>query len=142
MGTTIIGRQSNWCACYQAYSYDDSLPIEQIILTGIDHPNNKSCPEHSGLTSAQRHSALSDESRRKEYTLYDIKSNIIDLSELDLEGQLVFKKGISANLSWTGTGNNRILHIIISGYTLTNQQKSNLQTTADAKFGVGKVVFD
>lgn len=142
MALHVNGWGSNWCSCYQAFSFEDTIDIDLQTVVGVAHPYNKTCPEHSGLSFTDRYYALRNESQRQSYTLFDIKSNFTDLSELDLEGQLVFKKGISANLSWTGTGNNRILHITISGYTLTNQQKNNLQSIADSKFGVGKVVFD
>ena len=68
--------------------------------------------------------------------------NIPELGENKSSGDFDFKNNITFSWSWTGIDNDRVLHIQITGFTLTAQQKTAIQNIADGRFGAGKVVID
>lgn len=133
--------QPDTCDCVIEFEFDADSSVEARVHTGTNI--EKDCPEHSGLITPENFfNTILDENKRKNIIRSDLIQNISDLSELDNDGALQFKNGISMNWYWTGENDARVLHITISGYTLTTQQKTTAQTFADTKFGVGKVVID
>jgi hypothetical protein len=129
------------CDCVIEYEFDADLDESSRTHTG--NKVVKDCPEHSGLgTPSSFFNAILDENQRKNITRQDLLENVGDLAESLPDGGLDFKNGISFSFSWTGSDADRVLHIQISGYTLTAPQRTTVQTILDGRFGAGKVVID
>lgn len=63
------------------------------------------------------------------------------LTQTDPEtGNTVPKSGTKYNWSYSGSGTSRVLTVSFSGATLTNANKSTLQTSCNTQFGTSKVV--
>jgi hypothetical protein len=136
-----VGWDVDTCDCSLAYEYDDDStePSPQLTLIRIDNV----CPAHQGLNTTTLFDTVRDESPRLGYSLREILDNgPTGIFEIDPEsGQRVFKKGITVFFSWSGVAPNRLLTLTVTGTTLTTQQRTNLQTRLDNKFGAGKVAL-
>jgi hypothetical protein len=133
--------QPDTCDCIIDFEFDADEPESTRVHTGT--VIQKDCPEHSGLGTAQAFfNAISNENSRKNEVQNDIMTNISELVDVNQDGQYEWKNGITFSWYWEGIDNDRIIHIVITGYTLTAQQRTVLQGLADGRYGVGKVVFD
>lgn len=129
------------CDCEIEFEFDADEPEATRIHTGKRIV--KDCPEHSGLGTPQSFfTAIMNENSRKNEVQNDILTNISSVADLNADGRYEWKKGITFSWYWTGVDNSRVIHIVISGYTLTTQQKTLVQNIANSRYGVGKVVFD
>lgn len=132
------------CDCIIEYEWDDAEPSEtrnHNLSTYV-----KRCSDHAIgniPTDSNRFDVVKEENVRKNNGLDTILQNApTSLFDIDAEsGSRVFKRGITVNWTWTGTAPNRNIAISITGITLTTQQKNNLKTFLDNRFGVGKVVL-
>lgn len=129
------------CDCAIEFEFDADEP--EATRTHVGTTVVKDCPEHSGLGTPQNFfTAIQNENSRKNEVQNDVMSNISALVDINQAGQYEWKNGITFSWYWEGIDNDRVIHIVITGYTLTTQQKTTVQNIADSKYGVGKVVFD
>lgn len=64
-------------------------------------------------------------------TLYDVSA----------DGTRTFKQGITVTWNWTGTAPNRVLNVVITGATLTQNQLDSIRAKLDERFGINNVVL-
>lgn len=133
--------QPDTCDCIIEFEFDADEPEATRTHTGKTIV--KDCPEHSGLGTPQSFfNAILDENQRKNIVRKDLIDNFTQLQGTDDKGNIILKNGISINFYFTGQDDSRVLHISVSGYTLTTQQKTTIQNIADSRFGIGKVVIE
>jgi hypothetical protein len=132
---------SDSCECMFHFTYDDADPDNTTTVSNIE----RECAFHSSLSDHQtKYSTALEENQRKNRGLGHILENgpstLYDLQQDGLTRTL--KNSITYNFSYTGTVPNRVLHISFTGITLTNPQKSALNSVLNTRFGTGKVVID
>lgn len=92
------------------------------------------CPAHSLVSAGTRFVALTDENRRGWGNVYG------ELLAAAPNQAPAILDSINMTWQWTGTAPNRVLTITVTGITLNNPQKQNVQNKLDARFGAGNVV--
>ena len=137
---TVTRWSPDTCDCVIDFEWDRDLPVASRVHTGKNI--FKDCPDHSGLkTPTNFYNVILDENQRKNKVRQDVLENVSALAETKDEA-LDFKDGITFDYSWQGRDDARILHVVVTGFTLTGGQKNTITAIADSKFGVDKVVFD
>lgn len=134
------------CDCILKYSFDDSLPPDQIVNT-ISFVK-RTCQFHQNLlpNAAVTYSCILDENQKKNNTLQlaldNLTSRIADtfINE-DGSTYVQLKNNIAFNFSFSGTAPNRVLTVSFLGAGLTTQEKNSLQTKLNNKFGAGVVLI-
>lgn len=92
------------------------------------------CPAHSVLSLASRFAGLQDENKRGWGNVQqEVKNAAPNQAPAILDS-------IVMTWTWTGTAPNRVLNIVVTGITLNNPQKQNVQQKLDNRFGAGKVI--
>jgi hypothetical protein len=129
------------CTCVLEYEWDDTDPSEtrqHNLKTYVSK-----CAAHTSLaTDSDRYTSVKDENSKKNITLGDILTNgPSSLFDEAADGSRTLKGNITYNWSWSGTAPNRVLTVSFTGITLTQQQKNNLQTFINNKFGAGKIIL-
>lgn len=132
------------CDCVLEYQWDDTQDENSITHTPVNVVNR--CTAHQILpnTPTAVYNAVNEENPRKNLSLNEILQNAPSTSWYDIDaesGSRIFKKGIIINWTWTGTAPNRVLTITFTGITLTTQQRNNLQTRLNNRFGIDKVII-
>jgi hypothetical protein len=130
------------CDCIVEYTWDDSLPLDQVTHT-LDTVTRK-CTYHENIPSdSEVWNCVKEENPRKniahQLLLDNSPSTVFDL---DTDGNRIFKKGISVNWTWTGTAPNRLLTIVVTGIVLTTNQKNAIQAKLNERFGINNVTFE
>ena len=129
------------CSCIIDYEWDRDLPAISRVHTGKNIV--KDCPDHSGLVEPKDfYDTILDENQRKNYTRQEIIEALSDVRKTDDKGNFIFKEGIDISFSWTGTNKDRLLHLSVTGFALTTQQKATVQGITDSRFGNGKVLIE
>lgn len=129
------------CDCVIEYEWDRDVDASVRIHTGKNIV--KDCPDHAGLGNpANFYNTILNENQRKNGTQKEILENFIQLRDEDGDGNFTFKKGIEISYFWTGTDNDRVLHLTVTGFNLTPPQKATVQGILDSRFGVGKVIIE
>lgn len=129
------------CDCVIDYEWDKDLDASVRVHTGKNII--KDCPDHSDLGNPQDfYNAILDENQRKNKTQQELLENFVMLRDTDADGNFTFKQGIDISYFWTGTNDDRVLHLSVVGLTLTTQQKTIVQNILDNKFGEGKVLIE
>lgn len=129
------------CDCVIDYVWNDQDPEDNT--THVVSNINK-CAVHSTLaTNNAVWDAIKVENPRKNHAIKEILDRApASLFDLDTDGVTrKFKKGIDVNFSFTGVAPNRLITINVTGVTLTTNQKNNIQTFLNNRFGVGKVTL-
>jgi hypothetical protein len=130
------------CDCVTSYSWDDSLPQDQITLTFI---SIQKCPLHENISNDQTaFTAVDTENKKKNQSFDEILQNAPNTNWFDIDAQTgsrVLKKNITFRWTWSGTAPNRTLTIFFDGITLTTQQRTNLQNRLNTRFGTGNIVL-
>lgn len=134
---TTRWRPKDTCDCVIEYEWDDTTSNDTRVHT---FKNIIKCNAHSILADQDAYTHASEQNRRKNITLSEALDRFIALQETDTDGNIVLKKGISFNYSWSGSGDSRVLTISFTGVNLTTPQKNTLQTALNTRFGVGKVI--
>lgn len=101
------------------------------------------CPSHTGLTAEQLALVPLEHNIRKNKVDSAFRSLLTStLTETDADsGAIVYKKGITFNWSYSGTGESRVLSVNITGVNLTTNQKNTIQSWCDTNIGAGKVII-
>ena len=130
------------CGCSVEYTWDDETSEDARVHTWSETIGV--CPDHLGLTGVSIYNAIKDENTRKNILRATLLLDSLFGEDVIKDGETIrqFLSGISYDWSFTGSDDTRILHITMSGITLTDPQKAILQTAADIVFGINKVVFD
>lgn len=134
------------CGCVIEESYDDTLPLADIVVTQSNY--FVTCSAHSGLADNDtKYATVIEESSRKNRAI----QLIIDNSPASMENVVfiyqadgvtrVLKKGVMFFFALSGTAPNRVITITYTGFTLTNAQKNTAQGWLDNRFGSGKVII-
>lgn len=132
------------CRCCIDYSWDTDADQATRVHTLASVV--KKCPDHSLLNDGQIFAILSGENNRKN----KVRSAALNLLSSDLSDTFTdeqgnvyidFKKGISFDWSWSGSGEARVLNIRFIGVSLSNPKKNNIQQWCNTTFGAGKVVI-
>lgn len=134
----------NTCGCVLDYQWDDTVAEAVRTHTIVAHTP---CATHFGLPTTVGKVVETDVA-----TIHPMEQNqrvnkfvgaaleaLTDLRD-GVTGNFTLKNGIELQVTWTGTGSNRVLNVLWVGVTLTNAKKTTLQTRADQLFGAGKVV--
>lgn len=109
------------CGCVLEYSWDASVPADSRVHTYS--ATIRTCPTHPGLAAAALYQAILNENQTKNRVL----GRAVQIStKLSTDGQTL-KDGITYVWTFAGT-NSRSLTVAFTGVTLTNQDKSSLQT--------------
>ena len=125
--------------CVFEYTWDNTVPENQRVHT-LSNVLQK-CSRHSSQNDSTSYSNVLEENSRKNVSYQLVLDNgPTALSDL-VNGSRQIKNGISFSWSWSGTPPNTVLNISYAGITLTNQQKTSIQTFLDNRFGSGKVVI-
>ena len=126
------------CDCKLDMQYDDNIGMDGNS-TILD--SSTICAQHTGKTKLNiLASAYLDHNVRKNKLMGHITDNFTaQLTKLGISGSPI-PDDSKFTLSWSGTGDNRVLTITIASGILTTQQKSTLQTAVNTLFGTGKVV--
>lgn len=99
------------------------------------------CPDHQGLSSSELATVPLEHNKRKNLVDGILRTNLTSLlTTTDTNGAVIYKNGITFNWSFSGTGNNRVLSISMTGVNLTTNQKNTIQNICDTQFGAGKVL--
>jgi len=128
------------CQCVIDYDWDSTLDENNRVHTLKQFVNI--CTAHSSLPdNTARWNVVFEENPRKNIAHQLILDNgPTALSDL-VEGTRQLKAGITINFSWSGTAPNRVLTISYTGITLTTNQKNQIQTFLNNRFGSGKVLI-
>lgn len=129
------------CSCVVEYTWDNTTDENTRVHNYDNHIHI--CPDHLNVgPNLSGYNTMLDENQRKNNTLQHLIDNAAaQLSATGTAGGTL-KNGITYNFSYTGTAPNRVLNISFTGITLTTAQKNALQTAANNKFGVNKVVIN
>jgi hypothetical protein len=118
------------CGCTIEFQWDDANDQVHIPTQIV-----KDCPEHIGLvTPESMHTTLLKENRGKN-GIWNRLHNVTefpDLAELDNEGRVVLKNGVTITWFFTGQDDTRVLNVDLTGTPLTAQQKTLVQNWVDA----------
>jgi hypothetical protein len=129
------------CGCVIEYTWDDSLPNDQISTT----PSNviTRCSAHTTLANNTAvFNTLFEENPRKNISFQHILDNApTTLFDVNTDGSRQLKAGMSISWAWTGTAPNRVITLTVKGITLTTNQKNTIQSALNSRFGIGKVVI-
>lgn len=132
------------CDCILEYQWDDEVQEDSRTHT----PTNivQKCTAHQTLPNNTNtiYDTINEENPRKNKALDEILQNAPSTAWYDIDatnGTRKFKNGIGISWTWSGTAPNRTMSLSFSGITLTTQQRSNLQTRLNNRFGVGKVTL-
>lgn len=125
------------CGCSFDFEPDDINHNNQIHLGVIT-----TCSAHSGLSGEQLHQVVLKENQSKN----KIHGQLLAIPELtqlvsQSDGSIVtkFKPGIDFEPIWSGKDDSRVLNIMVIGYSLTAQNKSDIQSFIDTKLDSKKV---
>jgi hypothetical protein len=126
------------CQCVIDYDWDsesNETDRVHILKTFVNV-----CSAHASLPTHQdRWNAVFEENPRKNIAQQLIRDNAPSvLLETNQLGQTILKH---FDISWSGTAPNRVLTITFTGISLTTQQKNQLQTFLNNRFGSGKVLI-
>lgn len=132
------------CDCIFDYTWDDSVPNDQIIINF--KTTIQQCSNHIHLTGNNKkdtYDSVNEENKRKNGSIGELLDKAAaDFGELDPNsGSMVLKKGITLTWDWSGVAPNRVMTLTVSGITLSAQKKTAAQNFLNNKFGVGKVIF-
>jgi hypothetical protein len=125
------------------YSWDDSLPEDQITHSIV---SIEKCNIHQNVTGADTNAfnAVRTENQRKNQSFDEILQNAPSTNWYDIDvqtGSRKLKSNITFRWTWNGTAPNRILTIFFDGISLTTQQRTQLQTRLNNRFGSGIVTI-
>lgn len=123
------------CECVIEITPNDSGVWEPVSILN-------QCNYHSSITTAgELFTALMDENPRKNYSRQEVLENVpSSWTELDENGNLRLKNGITFTTSWDGLYPNRLLIIEIYGATLTTKEINRIQNILKNRFGDNKVL--
>ena len=132
------------CGCQFEYTWEDTESEDTRVHTFKQV--TKECVSHSHLTGNNKrdmYDSSLEENRRKNGTIGELLDKAAaEFAETDPEsGAITLKKNIDVSWTWSGTAPNRIMTITITGITLTNQRKNQIQNFLNNRFGVGKVII-
>lgn len=133
------------CNCTLRYKWDDADPDAEVQIDII----KKSCQFHSNLLPnvPVTFSCIMDENRKKnntlQYALETLPNKLADQFVGD-DGTvyLQIKGGIVFNYRFDGTAPNRVLYISFLGTSLSQNEKNNIQTKLNQRFGNGVIVIE
>lgn len=132
------------CGCVFEYEWDDAQNEDTRVHTFKQVA--KECVSHSHLQGNNKkdmYDSSLEENRRKNLTIQElIEKASTEFAATDPEsGAIILKKNINVTWTWSGTAPDRVMTITVTGITLTNQRKTQIQNFLNTKFGIGKVVF-
>lgn len=109
----------------------------------------RKCSAHKGVPDEELYDVLLNKENRPKNIVFRILLGHEDIKGLGLEELKTNQDGSSAGLGlkvgieyvweFIGDGKDRILNFEVKGAALTEQQKLDIITLCDTKFGVGKV---
>ena len=133
------------CGCVFDFEWDGDLAADQRVHTHKE--TIKTCPNHQvvKLNPGNHYGSVLGENQRKNKLhgqLLTISNLTESVTQEDGSTSIQFKKGMGFTYGWSGTDDARILTITVTGYTLTNQQKTSIQNWCNTNLGIGKVVIN
>lgn len=133
MAIHITRWRPDTCDCILEYSWDDSVSPDLRVHTPVSILKDS---VHSVLSDTDAHTAVFDENARKNRALGAALTNFpAKTGKLGEAGDTVLDE---TKFSWSFDGSRKLLLSIPS---LTNPQRTNLQSICDTQFGVGKVTI-
>lgn len=133
------------CNCTLRYKWDNANPQAQVQIDII----KKSCQFHSNLLPniPVTFSCIMDENRKKnsslQYVLETAPAKLAD--QFTDENGIVYlqiKNGIAFSYRFDGTAPNRVLFISFLGASLSQNEKNNIQSKLNERFGTNIVVIE
>jgi len=141
----MVINQQRWqhdtCQCVYIENYNtdtDTFSINHFEVI---------CSPHSSISDdTTRYNTLVNDNKRKNFFLDSAMTSLPtqltqNFTREDGSTFIGLKNNIKYNFTFSGTGQSRVLTVSFTGITLTTQQKNTLQSLANQKFGVGKVVI-
>jgi len=129
------------CECVLEYTWDNSTTEANRTHTLKQFVNV--CLAHQILSTDQdKWNTVFEENPRKNNALQTILNNSPTTALYDIiNGARQLKQSLGLNFSWSGTAPDRVLTLNITGISLTTNQKNQIQTFLNNRFGVGKVLI-
>ncbi len=129
------------CQCVIEYTWDSTVPESSRTHTLSNFVNV--CSQHQSLPTHQdRWNTILEENPRKNQALRHILDNSPTTALYDIvNGIRELKPDLIFDFSFSGTPPNRVLTVGFTGLTLTTNQKNNIQTFLNNRFGAGKVLI-
>jgi len=133
------------CGCVFEYEWDDVASEDTRVHTFKQVV--KECVSHShlqGNSKRDMYDSSLEENRRKNGTIQELlEKAAAEFAETDpvANGAITLKKNINVTWTWSGTAPNRVMTLNITGITLTNQRKTQIQNFLNTRFGTGKVIL-
>ena len=126
------------CDCEVEYDWDTETSEDARVHTPKQF--NRRCAPHQALSEQMQWGAVVDENRRKNiFEGIAVSLPRVGKDILDESGNVV-ERGFAAGVRFTWSFDvDRSLNVTLSGITVP--EKSQLQTLADNRFGLGKVII-
>ncbi len=122
------------CGCVVEYQWDDAVSADQRTHA-VSNVVTK-CAAHATTPDHAAHfTKVNDENKRKNLAMKDIIDNFTILTQTNSDGSVILKDNV---VTWTFDANRRLL-ISVTG--LTANQRNQLQTLVNNRFGADKVII-
>lgn len=109
----------------------------EVVYAGIE----SACPFHLNADTQVVYNNAHDNMLRHSHLQNKLMTDFAtQLYQTGEGGTLIVKNGVTINYDWSGTGENRVLNLSVTGYNLSNNQKTAIQTWCDSNLGIGKCV--
>jgi hypothetical protein len=131
------------CGCVFEYEWDDAQNEDTRVHNFKQV--TKECASHAHLQGNNKkdmYDSSLEENRRKNGTIQELLERAgVEFADTQQDGSVTLKKNINVSWTWSGSAPDRIMTLTVTGITLTNQRKTQIQNFLNNKFGNGKVVF-
>ena len=139
MVITITRWGPDTCGCVMDYSWDTASSPDTRVHTFSRV--EKKCPEHTQLTDSLAYDACLDENKRKNILRGELVKRTDIAEDKVRDGEDTFKDFKTGIIYDWRFDVDRKLEVRILGTDLPVNDKNSIQATADALFGVDKVVI-
>lgn len=141
MAITLATLSPDTCGCSFVVEYDNAVPDSELVITPIPQLSLK-CVFHTHLAqTTEWYNMVMGENKKKSDAFNEMIMNAPTSVYTLVNNNRVLKDGVTLTWSWSGTSPNVVLTFLLTGASLTNNQKTIIQQKLDSRFGVGNVVM-
>ena len=144
MAISFMNWHPDTCNCIIEQTHDPVNPAYGVQFSKVV----KKCLIHEAVPDNQLNDVIyanadSDQKRKNILESYILETAALGLSNTTLnpDGSTIriWKSGVTYKWSFTGTGENRVLNVEITGINLSSSIKNAIQNWCDSTFGMAKV---